>query len=318
MLRRLLTAAAAPLAAAYTRVVAVGDLHGDLSAAMNVLTKASLIQCGKAGDARSCNWVGGDALLVQMGDILDRGPEATQLVEFMLDTLPPRVQAGGGSMVVLLGNHELLNLQGYTHYVHEAEASKYGGRAQVRSVFSLPDGPWGQRLSRLPAAHEAAGVFFVHGGLMPDFAHLGASGLSSEVGAAIERMDWDAHILGDLGPLWNRHQLNSAVKGECFLVDEALRRLNAAKMGRSEPARRIVVGHTIQDGSIHEYCDGKMIAIDVALSRWAGDHNSTPLSFLEIDILNGTAHHMRHVRNEPASQPPPPPRHRPRRRRRRR
>ena len=50
------------------RLVAIGDLHGDATAFRKVLSVAGLYDEGRG-------WIGGDATLVQIGDVLDRGDE---------------------------------------------------------------------------------------------------------------------------------------------------------------------------------------------------------------------------------------------------
>jgi hypothetical protein len=49
------------------RVVAVGDVHGDLNGVVSILQEAGLINAAH-------HWTGGNAVLVQTGDLLDRGP----------------------------------------------------------------------------------------------------------------------------------------------------------------------------------------------------------------------------------------------------
>ena len=49
-----------------TRVIAVGDVHGDVGVLVRTLLMAGLV------DAQ-LQWSGGDATLVQLGDVLDRG-----------------------------------------------------------------------------------------------------------------------------------------------------------------------------------------------------------------------------------------------------
>src|SRR5215470_3120860 len=63
------TARAAP------RVVAVGDVHGDLSAFRAILADARIVDAAGA-------WSGGDATLVQVGDLVDRGPAMRGTLDF--------------------------------------------------------------------------------------------------------------------------------------------------------------------------------------------------------------------------------------------
>ncbi|MCP3962794.1 MAG: hypothetical protein GY719_33560 [bacterium] len=86
------------------RVVAVGDIHGAFNGVREILRKSLLI------DQRD-NWVGGDAILVQTGDFLDRGPGATKVAELLMN-LQDQAPEQGGEVIVLLGNHEILNLLG--------------------------------------------------------------------------------------------------------------------------------------------------------------------------------------------------------------
>ena len=63
------------------RVVAVGDVHGDVDALMAVLKMAGLV------DARG-HWSGGKTHLVQTGDIPDRGDQTRQAYELLMRLEP--------------------------------------------------------------------------------------------------------------------------------------------------------------------------------------------------------------------------------------
>lgn len=91
------------------RVVAVGDVHGAYNGVRSILRQVGLID----GDDR---WIGGDAVLVQAGDFLDRGPGATKVAELLME-LQRQAPEAGGEVIVLLGNHEVLNLYGDYRYL---------------------------------------------------------------------------------------------------------------------------------------------------------------------------------------------------------
>ncbi len=86
------------------RLVAVGDIHGAFNGVREILRKVELI-------GQKDEWVGGDAILVQTGDFLDRGPGATKVARLLMD-LQKQAPKHGGEVIVLLGNHEVLNLFG--------------------------------------------------------------------------------------------------------------------------------------------------------------------------------------------------------------
>ncbi len=63
------------LSAPHSRVVVLPDVHGDLQQAQQALQLAGVVD----GDGR---WVGGRALVVQLGDVLDRGPHSLLALDY--------------------------------------------------------------------------------------------------------------------------------------------------------------------------------------------------------------------------------------------
>jgi hypothetical protein len=113
------------------RVVAVGDIHGAFDNFVAILRAAQVI------DNRN-RWSGQRAVLVQTGDILDRGPDSRKAID-LLRRLERDAQRAGGRVVSLLGNHELMRLVTDWRYVSagEIEAFRNGDSAQLRDqVFA--------------------------------------------------------------------------------------------------------------------------------------------------------------------------------------
>ena len=104
-------------AAAPQRIVAVGDLHGDYAAWRDIARAAGVI------DARG-HWSGGKTILVQMGDITDRGPDSLKIVR-SLQQLQKEAPRKGGKAIVILGNHEAMNLIGDNRYTAPAEYAAF-------------------------------------------------------------------------------------------------------------------------------------------------------------------------------------------------
>jgi len=94
------------------RIVALGDCHGDL-----VQTQKALITAGVL-EPETDRWCGGDTHLVQLGDLLDRGNEEIALMA-LFARLREEARQAGGDVHVLVGNHEVMNVQGDFRYVTE-------------------------------------------------------------------------------------------------------------------------------------------------------------------------------------------------------
>ena len=114
----LLVAAPLPVSAQQpARIVAVGDLHGDFNAWQDIARGAGIV------DARG-HWSGGKTVLVQLGDVTDREPDSLQIVR-SLRQLQKEAPRKGGRVVVILGNHEAMNLLGDNRYTTPGEYAAF-------------------------------------------------------------------------------------------------------------------------------------------------------------------------------------------------
>ncbi len=96
-------------AAALVRVVAVGDVHGAYPEFVAILQRAGLID----GDR---HWIGGASVLVQTGDVPDRGAGTRQALDLLMD-LGRQAEKQNGRVRPLPGNHEVMTLMGDLRYV---------------------------------------------------------------------------------------------------------------------------------------------------------------------------------------------------------
>lgn len=177
------------------RIVAVGDVHGAGAAFISILQRAGLINDQK-------QWSGGTAILVQTGDLFDRGQDVRQILDFLI-ALERQAAAAGGRVQSLLGNHELMNLLGETRDVapelyqqfadsrseskrdeafQAASKLKDGapgdkatwlndhplGYVEYRDALSA-DGQYGKWLRGKPIIAEIGGTVFMHGGINLEF-----------------------------------------------------------------------------------------------------------------------------------------------------
>ena len=112
-----LASLASAATAAPQRIVAVGDLHGDFSAWQDLARGAGVID-------RSGHWAGGKTILVQMGDITDREPDSLKIIR-NLQQLQREAPRKGGKVIVVLGNHEAMNLLGDNRYTTAGEYAAF-------------------------------------------------------------------------------------------------------------------------------------------------------------------------------------------------
>ena len=109
-------AAAAPM----HRIVAVGDLHGDFSAWRDILRSANLVD-------NNGRWTGGDTILIQTGDAVDRGPDSLEIIEDLMRLQKDSARAHG-QVIAMVGNHEAMNVTGDLRYVSAADYAGYADR----------------------------------------------------------------------------------------------------------------------------------------------------------------------------------------------
>lgn len=93
------------------RIIAVGDLHGDLAQ-----TRSALEMAGVLSSYGPDSWIGGETVVVQLGDILDRGEDEIAILS-LLRSLDIQAKSSGGAVFQVNGNHETMNVEGDFRYV---------------------------------------------------------------------------------------------------------------------------------------------------------------------------------------------------------
>lgn len=237
------------------RIVVVGDLHADLESAKRILTMAEIIS--PATEQWSAS---NGTTLIQMGDLLDRGPDDGPILDFFIG-LRAQAKEAGGRVINLFGNHELMNLAGQYYYVHEKSDEHFNGNHHSRRRAFSSIGKYGTFIrNEFKLCHVEFGTLFVHAGMPPSFAHEGCDALALQVQEALQTDNFNAHVLGPTGPIWTRKQIMDAEHGDCQAVQEALKLLGVERM---------VIGHTPQrSGRLGVYCNDSLIAVDVGISKW--------------------------------------------------
>jgi hypothetical protein len=280
------TPSAAPSASrlpAPARLVAIGDLHGDIAA-----TRAAFRLAGAIDE--SDRWIGGDLVVVQTGDQLDRGDDEQAILE-LLERLQAEARAAGGALHVLNGNHEFMNALGDMRYVtpggfadfEDAPGTEVDDPALERALADVPESTRARYAGFLPGRHWAKKIadqpvilivgdsVFAHAGILPSWAKVGPETINAEAQAWLlgEREQPPEAVVDPEGPVWTRVYSASPDAAACAMLDEALAVLEVERM---------VVGHTVHTEGVTSACDGKVWMVDVGLAKYYGG----PVQVLEI------------------------------------
>jgi len=259
-----------PGAGTSDRIIAIGDLHGDLQVARAAL------RLGGAIDTRD-RWIGGKLVVVQTGDILDRGDEEPAIIS-LFQRLGEEARSAGGDVHVLNGNHELMNADLDFRYVTEMGFRAFSDTAAVDPTDSLlasldpterlrasafrPGGPVALLLAQHATALVIGPNLFVHGGILPEHVDKGLDSMNREIRGWLRneapQPDW---IRGDRSPVWTRLYSDQPGPAACDTLVLVLDELGV---------QRMVVGHTVQTTGITAFCGGRVWAIDVGMAAHYG------------------------------------------------
>jgi hypothetical protein len=241
------------------RVVAIGDLHGDLD-----VTRRALRLAGAIG--ADDHWNGGKLTVVQTGDVIDRGDSDREVLD-LLERLRGEASRAGGALIALSGNHEIMNVSGDYRYVSAKSAAAFSDR---RQAFA-PGGPYARLLAGWPVIAKVSNSIFVHGGVLPQHVQYGIDAINREA-AAWMRGDGPvpAILMREDAPVWTRLYSSDPPSDACAQLEKVLRSVGATRM---------VVGHTPQARGISPACGEKVWRIDTGMSHFYGG----PVQVLEIE-----------------------------------
>jgi hypothetical protein len=285
-----------------SRIVAIGDVHGDYEQLISVLEMSGIID--KKG-----RWSAGKTHLVQAGDIPDRGPDTAKIIRFFMK-LEKQAAKKGGYAHLLIGNHEAMNMIGDLRYVHEGEYSALTSKRsqKLRNAYydrtvkwlrknSLPEqmpvfdqayrekfdkrfplgyvehrqiwdrsGEFGKWVKDHNAVIRINDVLFVHGGIGPTFVEESIQKLNRQVSGTLSGPVTDGSIVEHSdGPLWYRGLANN---------DEESERPHLEALLALHQVNRIVIAHSVTEGAIKPRFDGQVILIDTGMAAHYGSHKA--------------------------------------------
>lgn len=282
-----------------SRIVAIGDIHGDYGQFTTLLRQAGLID-------ESATWTGGETHLVQTGDVPDRGPDTRRILDLLI-TLEKQARKAGGYVHALIGNHEAMNMMGALRYVTPEEFASFAtnksgklrqrqykayvsyleanppedglpafdaafeeqwmaehplGFFEHRDAFA-PTGTYGRWIARHNAAVRINNTLFLHGGISPKYADIKLRDLNklAQKQLSADPIEPGGIVDDDQGPLWYRGLALHPEPEERAHVDAVLERFGV---------EHIVLGHTVTVGAVTPRFGGKVILNDNGMAAAYG------------------------------------------------
>ncbi|WP_421753124.1 metallophosphoesterase [Croceimicrobium sp.] len=251
-----------------TKLLAISDIEGNFEALQGLLQAHSVMD-------QNLNWTFGDGHLVLVGDFVDRGVDVAAVL-WLIYKLEAEALAQGGQVHFILGNHEILNLQGNFHYAkgkYKKLASLIGveddAQANNRLLYSSQS-HLGQWLRTKNCIEKIGNQLFVHAGLSPDILKYNLS--LSEINELVRKnLDLDLYkkpnsdsiasfLMGVQSPFWYRGLVRD------YKYYPKIRSNELSPILSYYHADRIIIGHSIVPEVSTDF-DGRVIRIDVKHSQ---------------------------------------------------
>lgn len=261
------------------KLLAISDIEGNFNAFYSLLIANGVMD-------KSYNWSYGKGHLVLIGDFMDRGDNVTQVL-WLIYKLEQAAREHGGMVHFILGNHEILNIQGKTNYVDKKYtklAKRYSGKLDEKDAY-LDLMANNQELVRWMksknAVEKIGNTLFVHGGISQELVSarftvfrindiIRSRLLNGPSKNELDKMDED-FMFASHGPLWYRGLAipyrRLYKKSTPKEVKRALRHFNVD---------HIAIGHTITHEISLDY-EGGVIRTDVKHGIEKGSDHSQAL-----------------------------------------
>ena len=245
----------------------MSDPHGKLDCVIDLLQGNDVID-------ENLHWDFGDNRLVVIGDIMDRGKDVTAIY-WLFYKLQQEAADAGGSVTMLLGNHEPMEFAGDMRYAEDKY--KILPRLLGKEYTELigPDSELGRWIATWNTISILGQDLYVHAGLGQDFYdwNIPIPEVNAQISSALFMPNKDRKALSDTldflygsyGPIWFRGLVLKG--GNRKPVSSDTLDLILARYG----VRHIIVGHTIFR-NVKTFYGGRVIDVNVdnAVNRRKG------------------------------------------------
>ncbi len=227
------------------KIIAISDIEGDFDFLKKILQGNSVID-------DQYNWIFDKGHLVIVGDIFDRGKYVTECL-WLLYKLEEEARRSGGQVHVILGNHEIMALQGDHRYIHRKYKRLTSHLKMDYKLLYGTNTEIGRWLRSKNSIEIIGRTLFVHGGISPELInrHPSIDPLNATIRTNIDNAQSnDSLVMGKKGPLWYRGYIEDPIEDES--VQRVLTTLDVD---------HIAVGHTVVP-EISPLYNNKVYALD--------------------------------------------------------
>ena len=268
------------------KVIAFGDIHGDLNAFKSCLKKAKLINIQD-------RWIGGNTHVVQVGDILDRKTRSDDFSdedsEFIIISFILKLQIeaylNGGGYHPVIGNHEIMNVLGMFDYVSNMGMRHFQSINGRRDYFKQGSDFCKYLSCAWNPVIKINNCLFCHGGISRVIANRFTIKEINEIMRSrlysnnynLYDYNFQNLFVTENSILWNRNYSNNEPENPKIL-DEIKHVLN------KYDCKYMILGHTPYSEGVKIKYNGHIICIDTAMSEAFGKKKSKTerIHFIEI------------------------------------
>lgn len=258
----------------------MSDPHGNFDCFQSLLRAAGVI-------GADYHWTFADGHLVVIGDVMDRGADATTIF-WLLYQLEGEAAQAGGTVSFLLGNHETLVLMNDIRYTDKKYLALADTLSLPCSLLYGPDTELGRWLTTRNTLMRIGRNLFVHAGLSPQFYELNMSidSLNATITTGLYKTKKERKEMSDLvytlfasdGPIWYRGLVREDEKFHPASPDSLQMLLDRYD------ADRLFVGHTIFP-EVKEFYGGKVIGVNVDNQKARKTHRTRGVLIIGEEVI---------------------------------
>jgi len=318
---------------AANRIIAIGDVHGDMKLIIDSLEISNIIK--RTDDKRNSiavnldgktyyyEWIGRDSVVVQVGDQNDscrsKNGSCDHVINYTADdikilnfysNLNILAKKDRGAVYSLIGNHEIMNVEGnfsytsnanieiFKNYMDPYTGKKFSNASEARTHAFKQGNEYANLMGCTRQSVLIIGDFmFIHAGVEKEFLqnfrgrqnlHKLNKLVRNWLLNTLSNVDKNNHDMSKLldeatySPFWTRimGNLPPHLPYESKECQEYL-----APVLNSYKIKGLVVGHTPQETGVNSTCGDKLFRVDVGASKAFHDTEDGVLTRREPQVL---------------------------------